>query len=83
MMDHIVTVDQNFVLRLRCDLDTPSKREDCASGVDSGKEEEDPWPLVVVSHQMVVRDGPMLRQEAVEEILPWVLDIRAAAMQCD
>jgi hypothetical protein len=83
VMDHIVTVDQNFVLRLRRDSDTPSKREDCASGVELGKEEEDPWPLVVVSHQMVVRDGPMLRQEAVEEVLPWVLDIRAAAVQCD
>jgi hypothetical protein len=81
-MDHIVTVDQNFVLRLRCGSDASLKREDSLSGMELGREEE-PWPLVVVSHQMVVRDGPMLRQEAVEEVLPWVLDIRAAAVHCE
>ena len=82
VMDHIVTVDQNFVLRLRCDSDASLKREDSLSGMELGRDEE-PWPLVVVSHQMMVRDGPMLWQEAVEEVLPWVLDIRAAAVQCD
>ncbi|KAG2011220.1 hypothetical protein CC2G_011363 [Coprinopsis cinerea AmutBmut pab1-1] len=37
--------------------------------LDSG---EDPWPLLALSHQMVVRDGPMLFPGEVEDVAPWV-----------
>ncbi|EFI27436.1 hypothetical protein CC1G_14907 [Coprinopsis cinerea okayama7 len=33
---------------------------------------EDPWPLLALSHQMVVRDGPMLFPGEVEDVAPWV-----------
>lgn len=74
VMDHIVTVDQNFVLKLRGD-------HMLEQGGGDGQQDEEQWRLEIVSHQMVVRDGPMLRQEEVEDVLPWVAGIRAASAE--
>ncbi|KAF6759412.1 hypothetical protein DFP72DRAFT_885109 [Ephemerocybe angulata] len=65
VVDHVVSVDQCFILRARRDMGR------------SG--EGDGWPLEVVSHQMVVRDGPMVRWDdgsreggRLEDVFPWI-----------
>jgi len=46
-LDHTVTLHQSFVLRRRTELD---------GGLDVSRS----WPLIVVSHHMILRDEPLL-----------------------
>jgi hypothetical protein len=52
--DHVVAVDQSFVLHQKGADDDWKEVED--TGGTEGKEMQSRWPLVAVSHQMVVRD---------------------------
>ncbi|KAF8159920.1 hypothetical protein B0H34DRAFT_705404 [Crassisporium funariophilum] len=72
-MDHVVMVDQSFVLRRRekgddeDDCDGVGNLEDGVAG--------SPWPLAAVSHQMTVRDAPPLPVNESHELFPGMEDI--------
>ncbi|EDR05179.1 uncharacterized protein LACBIDRAFT_294891 [Laccaria bicolor S238N-H82] len=66
-LDHVVSLDQSFVLR-RPESDGKEEEGDGDSG-------EAAWPLEALSHQMTVREEPLLCLEGVEEALPWVAGI--------
>ena len=65
--DHVVSLDQSFVLR-KPESDEEEEDED-------GDRDGEAWPLEVLSHQMTVREVPLLSLEGVEEALPWVAGI--------
>lgn len=56
--DHVMAVDQSFVLHRNMSVDGVDEHgggDQDTSGME-GKETLAPWPLVAVSHQMIVRD---------------------------
>ena len=65
--DHVVSLDQSFVLR-KPESDEEEEDED-------EDRDGEAWPLEVLSHQMTVREVPLLSLEGVEEALPWVASI--------
>jgi len=71
-LDHVLTVDQSFVLRRK-----RGDEDDTAVGL-GGLTEKDAlqvWPLVAISHQMTIRAASLLAAERLEELLPWIQDI--------
>lgn len=66
-LDHVVSLDQSFVLRRH---ESDEEEED-----GDGDRDGEAWPLEVLSHQMTVREVPLLSLEGVEEALPWVAGI--------
>ncbi|KIJ91250.1 hypothetical protein K443DRAFT_686199 [Laccaria amethystina LaAM-08-1] len=71
-LDDVVSLDQSFVLR------KPESDEE-EGGDGDGDRDGEAWPLEVLSHQMTVREVPLLSLEGVEEALPWVAGIVGGA----
>jgi len=61
-VDHILLVDQSFVLRKRqLDDEDENERMDGFGQAISSTAASKLWPLVAVSHQMIVRDAVPLQ----------------------
>ncbi|KAF5316549.1 hypothetical protein D9619_006639 [Psilocybe cf. subviscida] len=72
-LDHILTVDQTFVLRPRNEDDNGHEEELWSDSLHDDEE----WPLVAVSHQMTVRESRLLPPDAIENLLPWVVNVES------
>jgi len=77
-LDGVMTLHQTFVLRRRVEQDGGGVVDDSglnssASGI-SGQSSSS-WPLVVVSHQMVVREEPLLASEQLDIHFPWIRSV--------
>jgi len=69
-MDHILSVDQNFVLRKRKleDEDEDEGKDGFGQSMSSTAD-SNLWPLVAVSHQMTVRDAAPLHFEQSDSLI--------------
>ncbi|KAH6887214.1 hypothetical protein BKA70DRAFT_1334621 [Coprinopsis sp. MPI-PUGE-AT-0042] len=87
--DHVLSVDQTFLLCRPEDLEDWEKEEEGggsvwgspsltrAVGVDGDEED---WPLMALSHQMVVRDKSTVFPGQLVEEEPWIVNIMALQM---
>ncbi|KAH6916457.1 hypothetical protein BKA70DRAFT_1255880 [Coprinopsis sp. MPI-PUGE-AT-0042] len=87
--DHVLSVDQTFLLCRPEDLEDWEKEEESGGSVwgspslrraeGTGDDEED-WPLLALSHQMVVRDKSTVFPGQLVEEEPWIAKIMSLQM---
>jgi len=68
--DSRISIDQSFILKVA------TNGEEAGEGSPDGRQDLEAWPFVVISHQMVVRDGPMLKPKALNRLVSGIFNAK-------
>ncbi|TFK25136.1 hypothetical protein FA15DRAFT_703990 [Coprinopsis marcescibilis] len=73
-MDHVLSVNHTLVLCRPEDLSVEEREEDLEVGEGLGVlgVPQKTWPLLAISHQMIVRDRPLMFEQEMRECGEWI-----------